>query len=126
MTARAPRLLFAALLLSLAPLACARGADEDRLRTDLQMRLDQDVKPDLFQVVGLRREGSAPLPAGESGRDRVIVYFNATLKLAQDYSFGSWDQLGASSRAYAVGASEKGLFGVQPQNLTARTDAQAL
>jgi TRAP transporter TAXI family solute receptor len=104
------------LLLLLITAGCTRGADESRLHADLQARLDRDVQSGLFEVVGLRREGSAPLPMGESGRPRVIVYFNATLALEQDYAFGGWDQLGASSLAYALGATEKGLFGLQPHN----------
>jgi TRAP transporter TAXI family solute receptor len=112
-----PRVCQPALLLLLLTCAgCARGADESRLRTDLQARLDREVKADLFEVKGLRREGSAPMPAGESGRPRVVVYFNTTLELEQDYEFGGWDQLGASSLAYALGATEKGLFGLQPHN----------
>jgi TRAP transporter TAXI family solute receptor len=106
----------ALLLLLLTCAGCARGADESRLRADLQARLDREVKADLFEVKALRREGSAPMPPGESGRPRVIVYFNATLALEQDYEFGGWDQLGASSLAYALGATEKGLFGLQPHN----------
>ncbi len=107
-----------ALVAALMMAGCARGADEARLRADLQARLDRDVKPNLFQVVALRREGSAPLPAGESGAPRVVVYFNTTLALAEDYSFGGWDQLGPSSVAYALGATEKGVFGLQAQNRT--------
>jgi TRAP transporter TAXI family solute receptor len=116
MTAFAPRVLPPLLLLLLTCAGCTRGADESRLRADLQARLDRDVKPDLIAVVGLRREGSAPVPAGESGKPRVIVYFNATLALQQDYQFGGWDQLGPSSLAYALGATEKGLFGLQAHN----------
>jgi TRAP transporter TAXI family solute receptor len=103
-------------LVALLPAGCARGVDEARLRSDLQTRLDRDVKANLFEVVALRREGSAPLPAGESGAPRVVVYFNTTLSLAENYSFGGWDQLGASSLAYALGATEKGVFGLQPEN----------
>ena len=68
------------------------------LQADLQTRLNRDVKPGLFRIVALKRLGSAPLPAGESGAPRVVVYFNTTLELAQDYSFGSWDQLGPAER----------------------------
>ena len=95
---------------------CARGADEERLQRDLQERLNRDVKPGLFEVVGLRREGSSPLPAAESGADRVVVYFNATLKLSDKYQFGGWDQLGPASVAYALGATEKGVFGLTKEN----------
>jgi TRAP transporter TAXI family solute receptor len=95
---------------------CARGADEARLQADLQQRLDRDVKAGLFEVVGLRREGSSPLPAADSGAKRVLVYYNATLRLTNDYTFGAWDQLGPGTITYALGATDKGIFGVQAQN----------
>ena len=95
---------------------CTRGVDESRLTADLQGRLDRELSPDLFDLVALRREGSAPLPAGESGAKRVIVYFNASLRLVRDYTFGGWDQLAASSVAYALGATDKGVFGLQATN----------
>ena len=95
---------------------CARAVDEPRLTKDLQSRLDRDLSPELFELVALRREGSAPLPASESQAKRVIVYFNATLKLARDYTFGGWEQLAPSSVAYALGATDKGVFGLRAQN----------
>ena len=117
MSTLARRLSYAALGVALlASSACARGADAERVKSDLQQRLDRDVKADLLRVVAIKREGSAPMPAGESGASRVIVYFNATMELTQPYKFGSWDELGSSSVAYALGATEKGLFGLQPQN----------
>lgn len=91
---------------------CTRGADEVRLRSDLQERLNRDVKAGLFEVVAVRREGSAPLPSTTAGAPRVIVYFNATLRLAEDFAFGGWDQLSPSSVAFALGATEKGVFGL--------------
>ena len=97
---------------------CARSVDESRVATDVQTRLDRDLKPGLFKLVALRREGSAPMPAGESGAPRRIVYFNATMRLAQDYAFGGWDQLSPASVAYAVGATDKGIFGLQQQTKT--------
>jgi TRAP transporter TAXI family solute receptor len=103
-------------VLALLSSGCTRGADEGRLRQDLQTRLNRDVKENLFEIVALRREGSAPLAASDSGAARVIVYFNTTLRLAEDYTFGGWDRLAPSSVAYTLGATEKGLFGLQPQN----------
>lgn len=116
MTPRFRRRLACLLLVTGSAAGCARGADEEALRADVKAILNRDVKADLFEVVALRREGSAPLPAGESGAERVIVYFNATLQLTHAYSFGGWDQLGPSTVAYALGATEKGLFGLQSQN----------
>src|SRR5262245_52237629 len=105
-----------ALVVLLAAAGCTRGDDKVQLQSDLQKKLDQEIKPDLFQVAALRREGSAPLPAGESGAPRVVVYYNATLKLIKDYSFGGWDQLGPSSVAFVLGSTEKGLLGFKPEN----------
>ena len=116
MTLHLRRMMRPAMLLVVLVAGCARGADEARIRTDLQAKLDRDVKKGLFEVVALRREGSAPLPAANTGAQRVVVYFNTTLQLAHDYSFGAWDQLGPSTVAYALGATEKGVFGLQPQN----------
>ncbi len=101
---------------AIAATGCSRGADQQRLTTDLQTRLNRDVKADLFDVVSLRREGSSPMPAGDSGAARVLVYFNTTLKLKQDYSFGGWNQLSPSAVAFALGANEKGIFGLQAEN----------
>ena len=105
-----------ALVVLVVAAGCTRGADEAQLQSDLQKKLDQEIKPDLFTVAALRREGSAPLPAGESGASRVVVYYNATLKLINDYSFGGWDQLGPSSVAFVLGSTEKGLQGFKPEN----------
>ena len=69
---------------------CSRGPDATALRREVQGKLDQHFKPGLFELVGLRRQGSAPLPASEPGRKRLAVYFNATLKLTQGYDFGDW------------------------------------
>ena len=104
---------------------CTRGADEARLRSDLQERLNRDVKAGLFEVVAVRREGSAPLPSTAAGAPRVIVYFNATLRLAEDYGFGGWDQLSPSSVAYALGATEKGVFGLNGEKRARRRRARA-
>ena len=104
------------LLLLLCAAGCARGVGESQLQSDLQEKLNRDVKHGLFEVVALQRKGSAPVPAAASGARRVVVYFNATLRLGEDYTFGGWDQLGASSLGYAVGATDKGLFGLKAEN----------
>jgi len=109
------RLRLAMLVLAVAT-SCARGADQARLRSDIQDRLNRDVKPGLFDVVGLRREGSAPLPPNATGEPRIVVYFNATLRMKDDYEFGGWDQLGPASLAYALGATEQGVFGLAQEN----------
>jgi len=104
-----------AVTLAIVMSSCARGADESRLQSDIQEKLNRDIKPGLFEVVAVRREGSAPLPSGD-GAERVVVYFNVTLQLSDSYQFGGWDQLGPASVAFALGATEKGLFGLTSEN----------
>jgi TRAP transporter TAXI family solute receptor len=95
---------------------CARGPDEAALRQEIQGKLTKEVKDGLLEVASLGRKGSAPLPAGEQGTKRLIVYYNATLRFRQDYEFGGWEKLSPASLGYALGAAEKGLLGVKPQN----------
>ena len=68
------------LLLTILISACARGPDEAALKTDVQQRIDKSFKPGLLEVAALKRQGSSPLPAAQSGAERVLVYFNATLR----------------------------------------------
>ena len=95
---------------------CVRGPGEPALRQDVQIKLDQQVKSGLFEIVSLRRMGSATLPSTESGAPRRIVYFNARLRFHEDYSFGGWEKLSPATLAYTLGAKEKGLLGIQNQN----------
>ena len=78
-----PLWVCAALTAALGAAGCTRDIDEPRLEADLKTRLNRDLKPGLFKLVSLQRQGSAPLPGGE-GAKREVVYFNATLQLAQD------------------------------------------
>ena len=38
-----------------------------------------------------KRQGSSPLPAAAGGAERVLVYFNATLRLREGYDFKDWE-----------------------------------
>jgi TRAP transporter TAXI family solute receptor len=95
---------------------CARGPDEATLRQEVQAKLAKQVKDGLLEIASLRRRGSAPLPSGEQGTNRLVVYYNASLRFREDYEFGGWEKLSPASLAFALGATEKGLFGVKPQN----------
>jgi TRAP transporter TAXI family solute receptor len=95
---------------------CARGPDEATLQREVQEKLTKQVKDGLLEVASFHRRGSAPLPAGEQGAKRLIVYYNASLRFRQDYDFGGWEKLSPASLGYTLGATEKGLFGVKPQN----------
>jgi TRAP transporter TAXI family solute receptor len=113
--ARAPGwiALTASIVLAAAVVGCSRGPDATALRAEVQEKLDKQFRPGLFELVGLKRQGSAPLPASEAGAERLAIYFNATLKLAQGYDFGNWEGLSPGSLAHVLGATEKGIFGVR-------------
>ena len=102
-------------LLALFAGGCSRGPDEKELRTEVQEKLNQKFKPGLLEIVSLDRQGSAPLLASESGAKRLIVYFNATVKLLKSYDFSDWEGLSPASLANVLGAAEKGLSGIKPQ-----------
>ena len=97
----------------MAIVGCSRGPDVAALRAEVQDALDRQFKPGLFELVALKRQGSAPLPGSDGGAERLAVYFNATLKLAQGYDFGNWEGLSPATLAHVLGATEKGIIGVK-------------
>ena len=76
------------LLLLLA--ACSRGPDQAALKSQVQAQIDNSFKPGLLELAALKRQGSSPLPAAESGKERVVIYYNATLRLKEGYDFKDW------------------------------------
>ena len=99
------------LLLLLA--ACSRGPDQAALQKEVQGQIDKSFKPGLLELSSLKRQGSSPLPAAESGAARVVVYYNATLKLREGYDFKDWEGLSPATLAQVLGAREKGVLGVK-------------
>jgi TRAP transporter TAXI family solute receptor len=95
-----------AVLLLLA--GCSRGPDEAALKAQVQAAIDKSFKPGLLELAALKRQGSSPL-----GAERVLVYFNATLRLREGYDFKDWEGLSPASLAQALGANERGVFGVK-------------
>jgi TRAP transporter TAXI family solute receptor len=105
------RRIFVVLLLLLG--ACSRGPDEAALKGDVQGRIDKSFKPGLLELAALKRQGSSPLPKAESGAERVLVYFNATLRLKEGYDFKDWEGLSPATLAQVLGGREKGVLGVR-------------
>jgi TRAP transporter TAXI family solute receptor len=100
------------LFLSVFLAACSRGPDEAALKSDVQGRIDQTLKPGLLELAALKRQGSSPLPAA-GGAERVLVYFNATLRLREGYDFKDWEGLSPATLAQVMGGKERGVFGVK-------------
>jgi TRAP transporter TAXI family solute receptor len=93
--------------------ACSRGPDEAALKGDVQGRIDKSFKPGLLELAALKRQGSSPQPRAESGAERVLVYFNATLRLKEGYDFKDWEGLSPATLAQVLGGRDKGVLGVK-------------
>ena len=94
--------------------ACERGPEESRLRDQVQQMLETEFKPGLFEVVTLKRLGSAPSKEKATADERLIVYFNTRLKFLEDYNLSAWDQLSIGSLSFLLGATEDGISGFHP------------
>jgi TRAP transporter TAXI family solute receptor len=105
------RFLAAIFILMIA--ACSRGPDQNALKKQVQDQVDKSFKPGLLELVALKRQGSSPLPAAEDGAQRVLVYYNATLKLREGYDFKDWEALSPGTLAQVLGGREKGVIGVK-------------
>ena len=104
-------LILALALLALA--ACSRGPDEAALKADVQKQVEKSFKPGLLELAALRRLGSSPLPAGAGGAERVLVYYNITLRLKEGYDFKDWEGMSPATLAQVLGGREKGVVGVK-------------
>lgn len=104
-------LLALALLASLS--GCSRGPAPEALQQDVAARLARALPPGTLALEHLHRRGSQSdvKARAEQGR-RVIVYFDAELRLARDYDFGAWDSPGVAGLVSALGTGPKGLVGV--------------
>jgi TRAP transporter TAXI family solute receptor len=105
------RLGLALLLLVVA--ACSRGPDEAALKAQVQQQVEKSFKPGLLELAQLKRQGSSPQPPGENGAERVLVYYNATLRLREGYDFKDWEGLSPATLAQVLGAKERGVLGVK-------------
>jgi TRAP transporter TAXI family solute receptor len=93
--------------------ACSRGPDEAALKKQVQDQIDRSFKPGLLELTSLKRLGSSPQSAADGGAERVLVYYNATLKLREGYDFKDWEALSPATLAQVLGAKERGVFGVK-------------
>jgi TRAP transporter TAXI family solute receptor len=97
-----------AVVLLLLAAGCSRGPDEAVLTKQVEEQIAKSFKPGLLELAGLKRQGSGPLPDG-----RVVVYYNATLRLKEGYDFKDWEGMSPATLAQALGARERGVIGVK-------------
>jgi hypothetical protein len=91
---------------------CNRGPSADSLQEELQHRLDTLFHEHLFLVEDFRRTGSAPFRDLENGISGIYAYYDAELKFEQKYSLAQWQGLNFGTLAYAIGATETGIEGL--------------
>ncbi len=109
------RYLLWLLLAALLPLltACGQAPDEEQLRAVVSAHLTETFGDDTFALSRLRRLGSAPMAAAGDGSPRRIVYYNAVLTFERDFDFSSWDTLNIAAFANLLGATERGIEGLE-------------
>lgn len=93
--------------------ACGDAPEADKVSQVVQERLASAFEPDTFELTSFRRQGSGPLAAASDGKARRIVYFNAELTLKRDLDFSSWETLNIAAFANLLGATEKGISGIE-------------
>lgn len=101
------------LILMFLATGCSRGPGEAELKAQIESQIDKGLKPGLLELSALKRQGSSPLAAGPGGAERVLVYYNATLKLREGYDFKDWEALSPATLAQVLGGREKGVYGVK-------------
>ena len=101
-----PRVLLLVLFALLA--ACSRGPEQQALDTELRQRLEQAFPADSLSLVTLTRRGSASDASAGPDEERLLVYFDAQLRVERDLDFGSWDSPGVASLVSALGAGPRG------------------
>jgi TRAP transporter TAXI family solute receptor len=99
---------FLKILVFLLAAGCSRGPDEAALRRQVEAQITQGFKPGLLELAGLKRQGSSPLPGG-----RVVVYYNASLRLKEGYDFKDWEALSPATLAQVLGGRERGVIGIK-------------
>ncbi|MTW22113.1 TAXI family TRAP transporter solute-binding subunit [Allochromatium palmeri] len=102
-----------AVLLALLMAGCVDGPDESSVTQVVQARLTQALGADTLNLTSLRRLGSGPLNPGADGLKRRIVYYNAVLTFARDLDFSSWDTLNVAAFSNLLGATERGIDGLE-------------
>jgi len=103
------------ILLVLAALlaGCGRGPDPAEIQAAVETRLHAVFAQPVLEVETIRRLGSGPLADAPDGAARRIVYFNGRFKLARDYAFGDWRSLNPAALATLLGATERGVEGIE-------------
>jgi len=100
-------------LMALVMGGCDRQPFADALHGEIAEVLDREFKQGLFDLVSVRRLGSAPFKDEVTGDRRLTVYFNAQLRFREAFDLTTWNGLNGASIAFLLGATEKGVDGIR-------------
>jgi TRAP transporter TAXI family solute receptor len=90
-------------------LSCSKGPDKAKVVGHIQGKLNK-FKNELFKIDSLQRRGSYGY--NDNGK-HLLIYYKAELVLLKDYTFASWNSLGANSLTSLLGATESGIKGIK-------------
>lgn len=93
--------------------ACGRAPDAEVLRQDVARQLDAAYGGQPFDIVELRRMGSAADNGAPAGETRRVVYYDLLLRVNKAITLGAWDQPGAASLVTLLGAGPRSIRGVK-------------
>ncbi len=103
--------VFLVTVLVVALAACTRAPEADRLKSDMQVLIDENFAPGLLEVVSARQTRVIPyVVAGE----KVRVGYDAALRLKRDHRFGAWDQINIATLALLLDAPPTEIRGIKP------------
>lgn len=95
-------------------IGCHVGPDGEGLQSDLQSRLDGHFGKGVLKVNDVARRGSYPYAEEGDDRERLLIYYNATLAFQKAHKLSNWDQANVSSLISVLGATPLGVEGVNP------------
>lgn len=93
---------------------CRAGPDGEGLQSDLQAKLDGHFGKGVLKVNDVARRGSYPYAEDGDDRERVLIYYNATLSFLKTHKMSNWDQANVSSLISVLGSTPLGVEGVDP------------
>ncbi|AGF49292.1 TAXI family TRAP transporter solute-binding subunit [Candidatus Kinetoplastidibacterium galati] len=93
--------------------ACERQPDSEKLRLALEKRLNNTFGSGSFNIISLKRLGSAIDSTSPSNEERRVVYYDVILEATKNIELGSWDHPGAAALVTLIGAGPRSIVGVK-------------
>ncbi|AFZ83200.1 TRAP transporter solute receptor, TAXI family protein 2 [Candidatus Kinetoplastibacterium blastocrithidii (ex Strigomonas culicis)] len=99
--------------------ACERQPDSEKLRSALEKGLNNTFGTGSFNIIKLKRLGSAIDSTAPSNEERRVVYYDVVLEATKNIELGSWDHPGAAALVTLIGAGPRSIVGVKSEGNSA-------